>query len=173
MRTFCKIFFLVSVCVLFLNSCKERGCTNPAAVNYDVTADEDDGSCIVCSTTEELYDYQEVYLEDETWGSPHYNEMVAKFELSQNIENPTNQVCGTASTYISVKVRSLINQKMYLTYWVRDYTGPININIYGQVMLEPYAVADEGKYALTDQEPFLPIGLDSIQAVQQGSILYY
>lgn len=39
--------------LLFLGTgCKPEGCTNPSAVNYDVDAEEDDGSCVYPSSVE-------------------------------------------------------------------------------------------------------------------------
>ena len=39
-----KIFFLFLLCSVFF-SCKKEGCTDVKATNYDVNANQDDGSC--------------------------------------------------------------------------------------------------------------------------------
>ena len=40
-----KHFYLI-LCIVFLSiSCKEHGCTDPLATNYDTEANKDDGSC--------------------------------------------------------------------------------------------------------------------------------
>jgi len=40
-----KILFVLVVCSLALTGCKKKGCTNPAALNYDSKAKQEDGSC--------------------------------------------------------------------------------------------------------------------------------
>lgn len=41
-----KIFFVLVVCLVSFSSCKKKeGCTDSSALNFDNTADKDDGSC--------------------------------------------------------------------------------------------------------------------------------
>jgi hypothetical protein len=40
---------LLSISIFQLSSCKEKGCTNPNAVNYEESAEKDDGSCDIKS----------------------------------------------------------------------------------------------------------------------------
>src|SRR6185295_17375088 len=51
-----RILFITFCCIgLILTSChKKQGCTNPASINYDPTAEKDDGSCIS--------DYREAFI---------------------------------------------------------------------------------------------------------------
>ena len=41
-----KILFIASILILFFACKKEQGCTNPLAINYNLDAEKDDGSCI-------------------------------------------------------------------------------------------------------------------------------
>ena len=40
-----RILFVLVVCSLALTGCKKKGCTDPAANNYDPNATQEDGSC--------------------------------------------------------------------------------------------------------------------------------
>jgi hypothetical protein len=40
------LFFVLIASTLIITSCKKEGCTNPTAVNYNLEATKDDGSCI-------------------------------------------------------------------------------------------------------------------------------
>jgi len=41
---------LFVVLALFAGSCKKKGCTNPDAENFDIEAEENDGSCVFPDT---------------------------------------------------------------------------------------------------------------------------
>lgn len=51
-----KFGLLAAICCVVLSGCKERGCTDPKAANYKLSAELDDGTCRYESITDELKD---------------------------------------------------------------------------------------------------------------------
>jgi len=108
-------YSILCLIVIFLGAaCQEEGCTDPNALNFDATADKDDGSCITCppsSSTSTL-----VFLDsivDFNFGSFFFEEEV--FEVSVNQVNNASQIieCNTADTIciteVSVKNITTLN----------------------------------------------------------------
>ena len=160
--------------VMLLASCHKRGCTDHDAVNFDVTADEDDGTCIVCQSTDTRIDSVFAYLKDTQFGSIHYNQNVAKCWLYENHQTPSDKVCGKATGTISLVFQSLVPQTMFVYLRLYNYNnGPVNVNFSKQILINAHDTLNVGLVETLNNPPFLPISLDSIITDTQGNIVYH
>src|SRR6267154_48026 len=100
---------VVNACCLafFLSACHERGCTNRDAINYNNIADQDDGSCIVCKTTSTFIDSTSVRARNPNYGTPYYQQFVARFILTQYCLTQSDKECGSTSNSVHLQIQNL------------------------------------------------------------------
>jgi len=101
------VFILI---ILSFNSCKQKGCNDKSALNYSIAANENDGSCIYCTTTISQNGTNTVYLIDPNTSSVYYNDTVAIFYLTQTTFFHNFHECGNDSTYLYLRIKNLLNQ---------------------------------------------------------------
>jgi hypothetical protein len=174
-----KFFFpcFLSLTTMALSSCHNKGCTNRDAVNFDITADEDDGSCVVCQTKTDDIAYKITYLRDNSSSSAYYGQLVATVYLHQFSETPNDKLCGGNKNNLNIKLKNLKNQNMYITsISMSDYSGPVDVYLNTNInaTIAPGQIADLGDFpaAIQDDPALVPITLDSL-AVASYSITYY
>ena len=130
---FTSLFLLVFL--FSSSSCQQKGCTDKNAINYNSVADVDDGSCITCSSETDTLGTISAELWDNNFSSPHYNQNVATFYVTQVKNNYVYTECGTNNCYFPVKVKSLVNERMTFTFNLQA-SGNIFFNYQRNITIE-------------------------------------
>src|SRR6188768_4374939 len=125
-----------------MTGCHKQGCTDESAINYDVTADQDDGSCIVCHTIVTPLDSVTLYLIDDNSNSIHYLDAVLRCTLRQDILAPSDNHCDKPVCNIYLTIESLLDRKMFIPYRVERETGPFYINTGANILVEAHQIID-------------------------------
>ncbi|HNP47517.1 MAG TPA: hypothetical protein PKL85_01715 [Bacteroidia bacterium] len=170
-----RIFpFLLILCfplIALMSSCQHKGCTNKEAINFDVTADTDDGTCIVCSTREELVETDSLDIVDNSPSSSHYQQVIAKAYIEQKMIYPSDGHCGNPQSVFSLKTQSRINQTMYIYYSLRPSTIAY-FNLYEQRLFQPYETLYSSNVITINYPPFYPLHVYQIE-VNNVDVVYY
>ena len=112
-----KIFYILLglIIVALIDGCTQKGCTDKNALNYNVAADKDDGSCVYCKATSTQLTSVKGYLVDRN-GGPYFEDTVAVFNVTGTSMNFNDVKCGANSCNFFLTVQNKINKQITISF---------------------------------------------------------
>jgi hypothetical protein len=121
------IFIIViSVVMVFASSCKPtNGCTDKEAINYDITADNNDGSCKYCAYETKITSNNRVKYKGSTSSEPFFGDSILAFDMQVFSSGYNDLSCDNDGKLcsIAVKITNLTNLDVTVSSISADYSG--------------------------------------------------
>ena len=105
MRNWLNILILLGF-IGFFGCIKQEGCTDSAALNYDITAKEDNGSCEYCEVDSTFFGNGVYQIIDNTFGSPHYGEQIITITANKYNFEYSNGTCGNQGCKLKLVLKN-------------------------------------------------------------------
>jgi hypothetical protein len=142
------------------------------SLNYDIMAEEDDGSCIYCDSIITPVANKTLFLIDNYGGSIHYGQQILKIDLDQHADTFSYIQCGDAQCVTSAKLTSLIDQTMSVTFNV-NIGSPVFLNRTLTISIGGHDTQDVKEFDVSPLSDCIPITAAPISASLQSQPFYH
>ena len=122
---------------IIISGCRENGCTDKAALNYNIAAEDDDGSCVYCNIVRNKLSEHSIFLVDINSMSQFYLETIAEIKFTRLSDKYNSTTCGSNKCLISIDIHNIFYKEIEFTYVV-IIPAPYNYNASNLVIIPPY-----------------------------------